>query len=330
MGRICVIVVIGIIAGLAALGVSQVEPKLALAAGGGIVALVGWLMLGPRGRHWALLAAFVFGISLKVNKTVFLEEASRWQYVPFAGGAAGITVGLNDIAAVLLIAGALRRRAVGVAGEPFALDWMLLSGPLLFMAAGALSIVNADDHALAVFELWRLALLVLALVAALNLSSGQIVLALRLLAASVVLQGAFACLQVLKGAPLGLGFLGEQALVEEEIDFAFQLRAVGTIGHSNILAYFFEITLPLMLALLLTVRGAWERLLYLAAIERLAGLHRGLDQLVAHRLDDAAGLLRDAQHVRHRLRLLAGGLGGLRAGCRVGCSPDRRRRRRLG
>ena len=253
---------LGIAAALFAIEVSPLDSKFAIGAAGAFCACAAWLILPVRFKGLAILVAFIFGISLKLNKTLFLEELSQWQYVPFAGGAAGITVGANDLAAVLLLIGAARRSSP----ERLGVVWLIVSGPLLFMAAGLASMHDAGDQNLVWFELWRQAMLLLAMLAAMNLSADQMRTALRLLALSIVVQGGIACIQFLTGKNLGLGFLGEQALVEEQIDYAYQARAVGTIGHSNILSYFFEITLPLMLALLMSSRRFWDRLIFLAAI----------------------------------------------------------------
>ncbi len=248
-------IAVGLFAAAYAIAVAGMGVKAQIAALGVFCGAAAWLFMGGRGKQLAILALFIFGISLKLNKTFFLEEFSQWQYVPFAGGAAGITIGLNDAAALLLL---WRARPQPV--------WLLLSGPLLFMTAGLASLHSAGDGRLVAFELWRQALLLISMLAAMSLSETQQRMALRLLAASIVLQGVIACIQFATGADLGLGFLGEQAIVEEQIDFAYQARAVGTIGHSNILSYFFEISLPLMLAMLLTVRGTRDRLIYLAAL----------------------------------------------------------------
>ena len=245
-----------------AIEVSPMDSKFAIGAAAAFCALAAWLILPRRGKGLAILAVFIFGISLKLNKTLFLEELSQWQYVPFAGGAAGITVGANDLAAILLLIGAVRRRST----ERASVVWLIVSGPLLFIAAGIASLHDAGDQKLVWFELWRQAMLLLSMLAAMTLSSDQVRTALRMLALSIMVQGAIACIQFATGKDIGLGFLGEQALVEEQIDFAYQARAVGTIGHSNILSYFFEITLPLMLALLMVSRRGWERLIYLSAI----------------------------------------------------------------
>jgi O-antigen ligase len=255
-------IAVGLLAAAYAIAVAQMGGKAQAAALGLFLGAALWLVIGRRGKTLAILAVFILGISLKMNKTFFLEEFSQWQYVPFAGGAAGITIGLNDVAAVLLLWGA-RRRPAAERAQPL---WLLLSGPLAFIAAGLASLHSAGDRALVGFELWRQALLLIAMLAAMTLSEAQIRIALRILAASIVFQGVIACIQFATGADLGLGFLGEQAIVEEQIDFAYQARAVGTIGHSNILAYFFEISLPLMLAMLLTERSTRDRLIYLAAI----------------------------------------------------------------
>jgi O-antigen ligase len=295
---------LGILAGAFSILVNPLDGKVAVAAAVGVCALVVWLALGTRWRTISLLVVFIFGISLKLNKTFFLEELSTWQYVPFAAGAAGITVGLNDLAAALLL---LRRR--GARGDdPSApgVAWAVVSGPLLFMAAGVASLVHAGDPNLVGFELWRQTLLLLSLVAAMKLPLAQQKVALRLMALGVGLQGVIACAQVVSGGNLGLEVLGEQPLVQEQIDFAYQARAVGTIGHSNILAYFFEISLPVMLAMAIVSRGVMDRLLFLGAIGAgLAGLLETQSRAAWVAVPITMGVVFLHYFARHLLRLRA-------------------------
>ena len=72
---------------------------------------------------------------------------------------------------------------------------------------------------------------------------------------------------------LGLGILGEEAPVLQNIGITTAFRATGTLGHPNALAYFFEMLMPVLLGLSLTRQQTRWRLWYgFAFVCSLAGI----------------------------------------------------------
>ena len=261
--RLAVPVLLGCGATMLATKISELELKFSATATAAIIGGVIWLSLSMRAKMLMAIAIYIFGISIKVSKTFFLYEIADGQYIPWAGGAPGVIISVHFLAALAIISiSVFRRRGSDRSG--LRLEPILVSGPLLFMAAGVLSLLNAQDSNLVWLELIRQAMLLVTMVAMFNLEPDELRFALRMLALSVILEGALATLQIAAGADLGLAFFGEQQLVKEQIDFSAQTRATGTIGHPNVLSYLFEITGPLMLALLTTSQKKMDRLLYLA------------------------------------------------------------------
>ena len=97
---------------------------------------------------------------------------------------------------------------------------------------------------------------------------------------SLAVQGVLAIIQTQFGASLGLGFLGERDNVWVVSSGAFVAsRAGGTMGHANALAHFFELTLPLALAIILIKSTPRLSKLALAAFSAgLVGLYLTLSR----------------------------------------------------
>ncbi len=262
--RLAVPVLIGCFATKLATKISDLELKFSATETVGLIGGLIWLSLSLRAKMLTAIFVFIFGISLKVSKTFFLYDIAVGHFTPWVGGAAGVVISVHFLAALVIIGIAMYRRR-GTARSGLRLEPILISGPLLFMAAGVFSLLNAPDATLVWFELIHQAMLLVTIVAVLNLELDELRIALRLLAISVILQGVLAVLQMTVGSDLGLAFFGEPQLVKEQIDFSEQNRAVGTIGHPNVLSYMFEITGPLMLALVTTSKKGTDRLIYLAA-----------------------------------------------------------------
>ena len=88
---------------------------------------------------------------------------------------------------------------------------------------------------------------------------------------SLAVQGALAIIQTQFGAVIGLGFLGERddVWIVSSGEYVAS-RAGGTMGHANALAHFFEMTLPLALAI--TIVKSTPRLSKLALVAFVLGL----------------------------------------------------------
>ncbi len=138
------------------------------------------------------------------------------------------------------------------------------------------------------------------------------------------MQTAVAGLQYVSGSELGLSVLGEEQIVEENINFTAQRRAGGLKVHPNILGYYYEFVWPLALALALS-RG--PKLLRL--VGRPSGLgrrRRGADPVARLLADlpalgrpgDPAGLpgpaVLPASLIVFALLVVVAGIGAIYAG----------------
>jgi O-antigen ligase len=143
----------------------------------------------------------------------------------------------------------------------------LFWAPILYMLAGFLSFYNASSPELVVLELIRLAMLFVIFFIIMNLRDRrEITTFVFVLSIGVVLQACIAYYQYKTGRSLGLGAFGERALVTTQTVGFIVSRATGTIGHPNILAYYFEMLVPLMFAMFLAEERGWLRFWYLLAL----------------------------------------------------------------
>lgn len=117
----------------------------------------------------------------------------------------------------------------------------------VFALAHLASIFAAASPFLASLEFLRLFKMVLLLVVLLWYirSWADLKLVLYVLVIAVIAQGLLAGTQWLFQASLGLSFLGEHTFWEMPVDSETVGRSGGTLGHANILAYFFELATPL-------------------------------------------------------------------------------------
>jgi O-antigen ligase len=133
---------------------------------------------------------------------------------------------------------------------------------LLYIAAGILSLLNAQYPSLTVLELIRLATLFVIFFLVMNFRSNKMISVFMFcLGIGVILEALIALYQYKTGHTLGLGVFGEQALMQQDIGYVAS-RATGTIGHPNILGYYFEILLPCMFAMFVVERGFFLKLWY--------------------------------------------------------------------
>ncbi|MGH1591916.1 hypothetical protein ACRBEV_30395 [Methylobacterium phyllosphaerae] len=258
--RILPVAGIGLAAAAGAVTLSAAPLKFAVvglaAAFGGVGALI-------LGRHYRLtpllLVALAVGLTVKLDVSFAQHFEAVGQYLPSIGGGAGLTVSVALLVAVVLIAAKLA--GLGERARGLRLDRPLVLTQLGFLVAGLLSLANAADTAYLWFDAWRFVGLLLVSVAVSNLSESDIrTLALAICVLCLV-QTAVAGLQYVSGSELGLSVLGEEQIVEENINFSAQRRAGGLKVHPNILGYYYEFVWPLALALALS-RG--PRILRLA------------------------------------------------------------------
>ncbi|MFK5598254.1 O-antigen ligase family protein [Methylobacterium sp. HMF5984] len=262
-------------AGAAATAVSLASVPLKFAVVGLVAPLgaLGALILGQRVRLTPfLLVAFAVGLTVKLDVSMFQHFEAVGQYLPSIGGGAGLTVSVAFLVALTLIA--FKLVGIGEARpQRLSLDPPLVLTQAAFMAAGVLSLANAGDPAYLWFDEWRFLTLLVVSVSIANLSPRDVrTLALAICVLCLV-QTAAAAVQYVTGSELGLGVLGEEQIVEENINFQAQRRAAGFKVHPNILGYYYEVVWPLALALALSRGPTWLRLVGAAgALSALGGV----------------------------------------------------------
>ncbi|MDP4021778.1 O-antigen ligase family protein [Methylobacterium sp. NEAU 140] len=263
---------LGLAAAAAAIALAAAPPKFAAVGLAAACGAVGALILGQRVRLTPfLLVALAVGLTVKLDVSFFQHFEAVGQYLPSIGGGAGLTISVALLVALCLIA--FKLAGIGERTRVLRIDRPLVLTQLAFLAAGLASLANATDTALLGFDAWRFLGLLLVSVAVSNLSGSDIrVLALAICALCLV-QTLVAGLQYVSGSELGLSILGEEQIVEENINFSAQRRAGGLKVHPNILGYYYEFVWPLALALALSRGPALLRLVGAAgALSALVGV----------------------------------------------------------
>lgn len=242
------------------------SPKVLVAGMAAVAALPLLLWLRGAGRIAGLL---VFGLALTVPINLDFNLLVR----KHVGGAPSITISLTVLGLVLFFLVWMHRTAMGVQARTLVFHRPITLAALLLLAATPISLVNAADATLVALEWIRLVCLVLSMVAVMSLQEERLVrLWVAALSVQVVLQSGLAAAQYALQRSLGLGLFGEDALVAQNIGYVVT-RATGTIGHPNILSYFFEILLPVMWGLALTRQRPVYRWWYaLACAAGLVGI----------------------------------------------------------
>jgi O-antigen ligase len=219
--------------------------KVLVAGLGGVAMLPVFLWLRGPARIASML---VFGIALTVPVNLDFNLFVR----NHVGGAPSITVSLTVLGFVLFYIVWAHRTATGVQARTFAIHRPITIAAITLLAVTPISLVNAADSTLVALEWVRLLCLVMSMLAVMSLQEERLVrLWIVALSVQVVIQACLAAMQYFLKRSLGLSMFGEEALVEQNIGYVVN-RATGTIGHPNILSYFFEIMLPIMWGLALT------------------------------------------------------------------------------
>lgn len=204
-----------------------------------------------------LVGGIAFTIPINLDFNLF--------YRPHVGGAPSITVNLTLLGLMLFYLVWAYRYSVGLQDHIVRLHKPIVWAAVALLTLPLLSLVNAGHAELVWLEWIRLLCLVMAMVAVMSLQEERLVrLWIFVLSMQVVIQAGLAGAQYAFKRALGLGIFGEETLVEQNIGYIVN-RATGTIGHPNVLSYFFEILLPVMLALALTRQPGRRQLWYLLA-----------------------------------------------------------------
>jgi O-antigen ligase len=263
---LCVALVLGVVAAAAAVKLSDLPVRYMAAIPAALAGLIGLPLLGSRRRaRDVVVIAMTVGLSVGFSISFLLRLYVPGKFVPFLAGAEGVTISLTLVATGLFFGLWLFDQVFYAAGRRPLAYARLIWPPVLFMAAGILSLVNAADYPLAFLEEFRLLCLIGVTVAVMNFTARDVEIYLLTLAVSVMLQAGLAVMQYGTGSSLGLSLFGEAAPVLAGVDFETVARPTGLFGDPNIMAYFFEITAPMLLALCLVTENQLKKLIYLVA-----------------------------------------------------------------
>ncbi len=226
---------------------------------GGIIILLMALSLGTHDRlFFFFLALFALGIPFNLGLKFFYRQSHL-------GGAMGVDITLCFLSTLFLCLLMTYDYMSGTRKFLFDYNRTLLWAQLICIMAGILSLANAADSTLVAFELLRMAVLLLIFLVIMNLQTDkQLKVLIFFLSLGVFVQGVLAVYQYKTGRSLGLTIFGEKPLLAQNIGFTAS-RATGTIGHPNILAYYFEILVPLVFAMLLVEKQKILQLWYFMA-----------------------------------------------------------------
>ncbi|CAG1018001.1 hypothetical protein BURC_02718 [Burkholderiaceae bacterium] len=249
---------LALVATVMAAVLGSASSKVLVAGLAGLAMLAGFLWLRGSARVASLL---VFGIAFTVPVNLDFNLFVR----NHVGGAPSITVSLTVLGLLLFYLVWAHRYAIGAQPRFIVVHRPIAWAALVLLAVTPLSLINAGDSTLVALEWFRLLCLVLSMVAIMSLQDERLVrLWIVALSVQVLLQASLAAAQYGLKRSLGLGIFGEEGLVEQNIGYVVN-RATGTIGHPNVLSYFFEIMLPVMLGLALTRQPARYRWWYALA-----------------------------------------------------------------
>ncbi len=236
---------IGIVAGLAVLILADFSMTWLAAVCLVAVGVVVMLVIGQVRR--ALLALLAFAIPFHVGIHFFLYP------VHHEGGPSAFTITPADTILLALLALWIGETALGRRGR-IKLFPAISAPALLFIAVGAVSSLNAGDPLLSAFQIFEFAkgLVFVLFVANTVLDERDLKWALTGLMAATIFQSSLGIYQALTGNALGLEMLGEtHSSVRQIVGGLLSIRPVGTFWHTNQLALFLGMVLPIMGALLM-------------------------------------------------------------------------------
>ncbi len=197
-------------------------------------------MMATDFRRFLLMAVTLsLPIALDVNfKHLFENQA----------GAATIGVSVRDVLVVLLLLWWIVE-TVALKKRSFHFFPRITVPAFLYLEACILTLLWAPRSDLAIMEIVQMskALILYFIVANQLRSEDDVRLVLRVLTATVLLEGALAILQLVSGRSLALDLLGEMQVDTGE--YGRLERVGGTLGHPNRLAMYLELLLPLCFGL---------------------------------------------------------------------------------
>jgi O-antigen ligase len=256
---------LGSVACIAAVVMSSLEMKYTLAFVFALIFVVVILQFATYQKLIAIaLILLASGIPFNLDINLFYRD-----YI----GVTSVDIGVSLLAALALYVLFFYDRLTSREAIPLAYNKTLLWAPIFYILAGVLSFYHAVSSELVVLELVRLTTLFVIFFIVMNLKDRrQMSIFIFTLSVGVTMEALIAFYQYKTGRALGLRFLGEGGTVEQFIGTTFS-RTSGTIGHPNILAYYFEMLIPVMFGMSMgEEKSGLKAWYFLATMAGLGGL----------------------------------------------------------
>lgn len=252
LARLLLPVFLGIFAVIIAISLETLEYKTALAITFGLFAGgIAIYFLNQKAIIYISIFTLGLGIPFNLDANLFFRK-----YI----GVTSVDIGVTFISSIVLYIVFFYEKIVnGI--KRFHSNRMLLIPMLLYMGSGVLSLYNASSKELVVLELVRLTFLLIIFYTVMNFGKREYISAFVVtLSICVFLEFLLAFYQYKTGRLFGLYAFGE---TRHEFGVGYlQARASGTFSHANGLAYFFELLLPLVFAMVIVEENKLLKLWY--------------------------------------------------------------------
>jgi len=203
------------------------------------------------------IAIIILTIPLIIDKTLNLHEFHQ-------GGAQGYKISLHDIVLgvvyIILFFEMYRKREQKL---HLFLRYSIPFGGIMIMAV--ISMINAEFRYYSLFEFVEIFKMYLVFIFIANYirDTGDLKVIINFVILGLTIEVLFVLMELFTGQSIGIAFLGTKA-VEDPGQFKY-MRLGGTFGGSNGLAWYFDIILPLVLAVFLSHMKKFKKI-YLFAI----------------------------------------------------------------
>ena len=249
-------ILIGICAAAIAILLDTIEYKTALAITIGLfIGGISIYILNKKALTYISIITLGMGIPFNLDINLFLRD-----YV----GVTSVDIGVTFISSlVLYVVFYYEHILTGVIR--FHSNRTIVFALLLYMGSGILSFYNAASKELVALELARLTILLIIFYVVMNFGSREhISVFIITLSICVCLEFLLAFYQYKTGRLLGLYAFGE---TRYEFGAGYlAARASGTFSHANGLAYFFELLMPLLFAMVIVEENKFLKLWYIIAL----------------------------------------------------------------
>ena len=248
-------IIIGICAATIAILLETIEYKTALTITIGLfIGGISIYILNQKAITYISIILLGMGIPFNLDANLFFR-----QYI----GVTSVDIGVTFLSSLVLYIVFYYDNIVNGINR-FHSNKILVFALLLYMGSGILSLYNASSKELVILELVRLTMLLIIFYIVMNFGKREYISAFIItLSICVFLEFLLAFYQYNTGRLFGLAAFGE---TRYEFGTGYlQSRASGTFSHANGLAYFFELLMPLLFAMVIVEENKLLKLWYIFA-----------------------------------------------------------------